>query len=260
MPSNGSPWVDLPGRIGIDRGGGNQHGGAPMYFNKKLAELYRRHWDDLLEDGLKIDGPEPTSPMLSSIDGQAFAKAKKRIMICGQETKGWEPFGASVADCMECYHRFFIEREFYDGFGRSAFWKVFRYFEKEFRMLFGSDQCVFIYQNLCKMGTNDGKAGVTDQIRDLERRCFPVIEEEVSILQPDILIFLTGPDRDHDIRFHFPDAQLIQSEVDCNLRRKAWVVADRLPSITLRLYHPSYYRAWTNAYRDAARDLIARRI
>lgn len=230
-----------------------------MSINEKLKNLYRQNWDLLISNGQSIKSPTPANPMLLSIDEEGFSKYSKIILICGQETWGWDEFGTSIEDSMETYHRFFIEREFYDGYGRSAFWKAFRFFEYEFTEAYKDHNVLFIWQNLSKMGRNDGGTGVTHEIRLLERKFFPVFASELELLKPNIVLFLSGPDRDDDILYHFPDAKFEQAGNQVNLRRQAWVSSPSLPMATLRLYHPSYFRAWTHQYKHEAVDLIKQR-
>jgi hypothetical protein len=86
-----------------------------------------------------------------------------------------------------------------------------------------------------------------------------VLRDEMAILKPDIVLFLTGPDRDDDIRFHFPDVQFSMAGTESNLRRLAWLSSRDLPVASIRLYHPSYYRAWTSEYRSSVVGLIRQR-
>jgi hypothetical protein len=230
-----------------------------MNINSKLKEIYEATWPALIESGHKITDPIPTNPMLLSFDEDFFSRADKRIMICGQETWGWGDFGSSVEDCMNGYYSFFVDEEFYPGYGKSAYWKAFRFFQAQFASLYPEQKIQFIYQNLSKIGRNDGATGVTNEIRTLERQHFPVFKKEIELLQPDMILFLTGPDRDHDIHFHFPDAEFSQAGDELNLRRRAWVSSPDLPSSTLRLYHPSYYSEWSHRYKDEAVSLLMKR-
>lgn len=230
-----------------------------MNINSKLKDIYEETWPDLLANGHKITDPIPTNPMLLSFDEQFFSQADKRILICGQETWGWGDFGSSVEDCMSGYYSFFIDEEFYPGYGVSAYWKAFRFFESQFGSLYQGQKIQFIYQNLSKIGRNDGGTGVTNEIRTLERKHFPVFKKEIELLRPDMVLFLTGPDRDHDIQFHFPDAEFSQAGEEPNLRRRAWVSSPDLPAASLRLYHPSYYAAWSNRYKNEAVSLLIQR-
>ena len=227
-----------------------------MSINSKLKEIYAAEWPALLENGRKIADSIPANPMLLSFDDLFFSQADKKIMICGQETWGWGGFGSSINDCMKNYYGFFVDKGFYPGYGKSAYWKAFRFFESQFISLFHGQKIQFIYQNLSKIGRNDGKTGVSNDIRSLERKYFPVFKRELELLQPDMVLFLTGPNRDHDIQFHFPDAVFCQAGDEPNLRRRAWVSSPDLPPASLRLYHPSYFAAWTNHYKNEAVSLL----
>lgn len=230
-----------------------------MDINLQLIELYKPKWLSLLERGSKISDPPPTDPLLLCFDAEKFSFASKRIVICGQETWGWGNFGSTIEDCMGEYRRFFVDGEFFDGYGVSSFWKAFRFFEFQLASIFEGQSLQFIWQNISKIGRNDNCTGVTDEIRELERMHLPVFKEEIKILKPDIVIFLTGPNRDHDIQFHFPDVQFSQAGDEPNLRRRAWVTSTELPFISLRLYHPSYFAAWTNQYKNEAISLLENR-
>lgn len=230
-----------------------------MNINSQLKEIYDAKWPTLLENAPKITGPAPTNPLLLCFDEAKFSQADKRILICGQETWGWGKFGSTVDACMEDYRSFFIDGEFYDGYGISAFWKAFRFFESQFSEIFVGQKLQFIWQNLSKIGRDDGETGVTDEIRSLEREFFPVFREEMMILKPDIVLFLTGPDRDHDIRFHFPNVEFSKAGDEPNLRQQAWVSSLGLPSASLRLYHPSYFGAWSHRYKNGAVALLKNR-
>ena len=230
-----------------------------MNINSQLKELYESKWPALLENGRNIAGPVPTSPLLLSVDEAEFSQADKRILICGQETWEWMSFGSTVEDCMACYRSFFVDGEFYEGYNTSAFWKAFRFFESQITNFFEKQKLQFIWQNLSKIGRNDGETGITDEIRSLEREYFPAFKDEIKVLAPDMILFLTGPNRDHDIRFHFPDAEFFQAGDEPNLRRRAWVSSTGLPSASLRLYHPSYFGAWTHQYKNEAVSLLKSR-
>jgi hypothetical protein len=207
-----------------------------MSINRQLAQLYSEHWDDLIEHGAKLCPPVPTNPMLLQFDEVSFSLASKRILISGQESTGSGLFGTAIHDQMEGYYRFFIQREFYPEVGRSAFWKAFRYFEREFRRLFGEHDSTFIYQNLSKMGRYDCENGVTPEIRQLERDHFAVLRDEMAILQPDIVLFLTGPNRDEDIRFHFPDVQLSPVGTENSLiANRGQIIANRGHILTFNI-------------------------
>lgn len=218
-----------------------------MSINNTLTELYRKHWDTLHQKGKALTIP-PANPLLLCVNEEEYEAADKKIMICGQETWGWSGWEQSIEATIEVYRKFFLNKEFYPGYGKSAFWKAFRYFENELTRAFSDQKLTFVWQNISKIGRNDKKTGVTPEIRQLERECFPVFSEEMRVLAPDIIIFLTGPHRDLDIFFHFPKAEF--KSVNDRVRRWCRIYQKDLPDVTVRTYHPSYYRGFNNSLKE----------
>ena len=228
-----------------------------MNVNSRLELLYRNHWADLITNGSLVDLPKPTNPMLLKIDEAKYEAASLRIIICGQENWGWDPFGTSIEEGMQGYWDFFVKEKFYNGVNRSAYWKAFRYFKEEISRHFANINCYYIYQNISKIARHDNVTGVTPSIRSLERKYFPVFKSEIEILSPNIIIFLTGPNRDDDIIFHFKDASFKPTQYENNLRKLAQVVHNQLPACTFRTYHPAYYRGFTSKIRAQIISLIS---
>lgn len=206
------------------------------------------HYGNLLIPKIQAD------PMLLSVDEDIYSTAKVRIMICGQETRGWTN-GNEIMKNMDGYRDFRVNNYHYGGHQKSAFWKAFRYFKSEIDRKYGAEECVYVYQNINKIGLL-GVNGMNNQVRNLERSHFPVVSKEFEILKPDIVIFLTGPSRDHDIKFHFPDLRFAKVGDESDLKRMAWLKSENLPQQSLRLYHPCYYRAFTNMYKNTAIDML----
>ncbi|HEY1081882.1 MAG TPA: hypothetical protein VGE29_06460 [Prosthecobacter sp.] len=226
-----------------------------MSINLELQTLYARHLDHAVKHG-QGTLPLPTNPMLLCYDEQRFADSSLRVMICGQETVGWDTLGSSVETGMATYRRFFVERQFYPGYGKSAFWKAFRFFEDHLPGIVGTQKIQFLYQNISKMGRADSRTGVPDSIRQVEREHFNVVSQEMRILAPHMVLFLTGG-RDGDIRFHFPDARFQQAGANPDLRKRAWVASAHLPAVSLRLYHPSYFAGWSRVLKKEYLALIS---
>lgn len=161
-----------------------------MSINSDLALLYRRHWETLQMEGAKLlDLPKvPASPLLLQVDEDSYQRSDLKVMIFGQETWGWGNFNDSIQVALERYTRFFVKENFYKGYKKSSFWQAFRTFKKHFDGNNKDKHISYIWNNISKIGIN-GKKGVTKEIRQLERDTFPVIREELAILNPDYLIF-----------------------------------------------------------------------
>lgn len=226
--------------------------------NNQLEALYQNHWGAFIENGKKIYEPIPTNPMLICVNEEEYNNSDVKVMICGKKTWGWVPFNTTIADTLHAYRNFFLERNFYGGYGKSAFWKTFQYFEDKLPKALNK-KCTFIYQNVNKVGREDGnpQSNTTENIRNLELHHFPVFKKELIILNPDIILFLTGPGGDNDIKLHFPDLKKTSVKNCPNIKQKAWLLSLDLPEISMRLYNPRHFEAWTDVYRQDVVSLIA---
>lgn len=233
--------------------------GKPMSINKQLQILYSKHWDNLLLQLDNEDNKKHTNPLLINVDEEKLTAADMKIMIFGQETKGWwdkNGFARTVDEGMDRYKKFYCEQGFYKGYKRSAFWKGFRFFQRELNKYYTDQKISYIWNNVSKIGKANGKTGVLPRIRDIERNFFPVVREEVNIIKPDMIIFLTGPNRDHDIKFHFPDVEFSSSGTSNTKRQLAKVASKNLPSMTIRMYHPSFYKGFDRKLKRNAVNLL----
>ena len=228
--------------------------------NILLDRLYKESWADL---SAQLNREENQGQYVMPF----FIKAPEiindpqiyKIMIFGQETWGWYDH-CSLEKWIEIgmneYERFFLKKGFYSGYRKSSFWQKFRFFEKELSKIIIEQgrKPVFIWNNISKIGNSDGKTGVSDNNRSIERQYFNVIAKEVEIIKPDLCIFMTGPNRDHDIKFNFPDASFkIANDIDL-IREMALI--DFLNIKGLRLYHPSFFAGFNNKYKMRALNVL----
>ena len=183
-------------------------------MNNKLKELYKVHWKSLLENA---KDKKAANPLLIKV-GCKYQKSDIKVMICGQESDGWNgTIGDKNKDIdflMNDYKAYFYDEQSYfdtnesytdDNYSKCrrlkrknkrAFWnrKNFKYFQE--KLTFDNKNIAFIWNNLSKIGNSTkhkkGRGKATKEIRELENKFFPVFEEELKILQPDIIIFRTG--------------------------------------------------------------------
>lgn len=226
-----------------------------MHQNEQLEKLYRNHWDDI-SNALENQNKKYAMPFLIKVPEAINNPTAYKIMIFGQETLGWydhRTLEEWIAIGMPEYEKFYLERNFYEGYSKSSFWKKFRYFERELSnaVLDQGKSPVFIWNNISKIGKSKNLgSGIFDAIRKIERENFSVISQELQIIKPDLCIFMTGPNRDHDIRFHFPEIKISQFGNGYPIREMAQLELCGFNGI--RLYHPSYYGKFTKKYQDDA--------
>ncbi|MBV35636.1 MAG: hypothetical protein CMP47_09305 [Rickettsiales bacterium] len=229
-----------------------------MSINQKLHSLYADNWASLQEKLKPLNPRKYTNPFLITFDEELLEKSDLKVMIFGQETKGWgDRFG--ILDTPEAviamYDKFFCQKNFYGGYGTSSFWKAFKYFEKKLQKAHPDKNVYFSWNNINKIGKSNGKTGVSKEARAIEREAFSVISYEVKVFEPDIVIFLTGPNRDGDIKHHFNDAEFTLLDPKSDIRKLAKVSSNFLPVRTIRMYHPSYYGGF-NGIRESALGAI----
>ena len=245
-------------------------------INKKLEKLYNSYYDKAKqaykEQKPKIErqGAEMSSPLLIKIDEKAYKKADKKIMIFGQETYGWHgEFGdKDIKFLQKDYLKYLTgNKEDFSGNeeqpyisskirltrrNKSSFWKAVKWFKREI-----DDDSYFVWNNVSKIGKKGRKTGMNCTIRCFESHYFSVIESEVKILKPDIIIFLTG-DRDEDIKRSF-NVEFVKQSI---LAKKKYKFAKvKIKDLNwnckaVRLNHPSYFGGY-NATRKQALSIIS---
>lgn len=231
-----------------------------MSIKQSLFNLYSSKWDKFA-DQLEESNYQCNFAMPFLLDVPDSLEDKFKIMIYGQETWGWYD-GSSLDGWIEKgmlgYKRFFLEKNFYSGYQKSSFWQAFRFYEKHIpEILKGKDiaqEPVFIWNNICKLGLGNEKTGVNGLSRALEQKYFDIVQGEFEIIKPDLVIFLTGPTRDHDIKFNFKDVKFTQAIDTFSQRKMALVDINGIGG--LRLYHPAYFSGFNKKYKKDTLEVL----
>lgn len=210
----------------------------------------------------------PSYPLLLKINEDEHYKADLKIMIMGQETDSWErqqkrPFSpidqsskivaSTVDDFMDTY------RTFLDKWGKnSPFWHYIKDIDKTLHHKLPGKTIEIIWNNIYKIGNKEkGKNRPTDVIRSFENKHLNVIEEEVNILRPDIIIFFTGPNYEKRVEKIFPITLSTPLVPSINERELAkFQLSNGITAY--RTYHPAYLHRNNKAeYRDyICKDII----
>lgn len=176
-------------------------------INKELEKLY---CGQLIDSGLakylhnrniklgdKSDQHYTYPYLLSVPDNYSFESNPFVVMIFGRETYGWgrelnndqtDYFRAEVkiTKIMEHYNKTLIKNiEITKGF-----WTYVRLLKEKIDETFGS-KVILLYNNVAKIGYQYGRTGFDPDIN----MKFRVIPEEISIIKPDLLLFITGDTR-----------------------------------------------------------------
>lgn len=195
---------------------------APM--NVELA----RRYETVLPQLLAAPG-DVSRPLLMHVPPGYEANSRK-LMIVGQETKGWGTKGVqiSVAELMGEYAGF----NFGEKYRRSPFWVASHALHRALNP--DAPARSFLWSNLVKVDQN-------------ERRPSPEIEEwvarlgllamEIKVTRPDVVVFFTGPRYDARLEATFPGLRF--EETGPKISR---VIHPELPERSFRTYHPGYLR------------------
>jgi hypothetical protein len=219
----------------------------------QLNEIYR---SSFRFESLSPDLAERLScPLLLAV-GDAWAFSRRRILVVGQETLGWEfeagqyypwpypplescrhfqTYEHGVEALVHAYRAFEFARHQPKHY-RSPFWRAFRYLKEA-----AADTDV-LWTNLFKCSVDDGSVVNNcdpEEIKQLLVFQRGVLAREIEILQPTAVLLFTGPRYDNSLSAEFPHLEFRLFGQHA-VRQLAWVSAPDMCAPALRTYHPAY--------------------
>lgn len=217
-------------------------------MNSELRALYASKWDKLTKHMQHIKDAEdcpikPTNPLLLSIDEEEYRNADIRIMFYGQETNSWyDSFNPNMQFTLKEYENFYLSGTAMKGYG-GHFWNGINRFKKLFQKKYPDKKLAFVWNNIIKIGNEARNANRPPAYTyKVEREYFSVIKEEIEILRPDVLLFLTGPNYDSILKDNFGNVE--KSTVPGFKQRALVQVMKHSNTNAFRTYHPRYL--WMN--------------
>ena len=111
----------------------------------------------------------------------------------------------------------------------------------------------FVFQNVVKVGKRH-EAGCDDYIDKLSQKYFPVFGEELKILRPDLIVFLTGPNYDERIKYAMGDFEKEQIGDGSILCDRLKFKNPDFPS-AIRINHPGWLQR-KHKYRIMVDEVI----
>ncbi len=234
-------------------------------LNKNLTELYQSKWKHFSEKLLEItnsnDYPvKPTNPLLIKIPNEdEYKKADIKIMIFGKETNDWDRhFKNNIVLIQSFYVHFFINKTNKNTFHRlnTPFWIGVKNFLERIKQRYPDKTIYFLWNNVIKVGIKTKKGKPPRYIREIEKTYFPVLKEEINILRPDIVLFLSGNGYDKYLKAQFPSMSFepiknypIDQLTEVNLENV---------DLAFRSYHPFFLitRRLMNDFFNAILDNI----
>lgn len=187
-----------------------------MTVNEQLMEMYEHHFNELIQhleaDGIKFQVQPPFLLGLSPIGSQLpifsneewYTKADLKVMFFGREAHIWGWRDENKSDeFVEGYEEFYGVN--YNGYcfmidtdnhlGKSPFIRgmngLMSGIIEKLHKVYPKKRAAFLWNNISKLSSIEGKFANDKAHRD-ELLYFHVIPNEIRILKPDIVIFLTG--------------------------------------------------------------------
>lgn len=172
-----------------------------------------------------LHGPFLCSPK------ENYFEAKTKILIVGQETKGWPNLDIGIEGLMDTYRKFNLG----ENYTASPFWSFIRKLELHFDL--PKYSCA--WTNINKYDINEGRPQGKYELEI--STVDSLLISEIEILNPDVCIFLVGPDFNFRLKKTFQD---IEFEEIHSWKRRQFVKLKhpRLPERSYRTYHPKYLR------------------
>ena len=230
-------------------------------MNKKLQELYSSKGENLnlaMEEIIKDEKLEqkPTCPLLIYFDNEEnFNNSDIRIMVYGQETNSWyNEFHNSQKEILNNYNDFYNGGECWSYGGQ--FWNGVSRFLGTLRNKYPDKKVDLIWNNIVKIGKYEDKGFPPDYIYEVEREYFSVIKDELRIIKPNVVLFLTGPNYDSVIEDNFGKIAYTKLHNGFSERQISKLSIPGIP-FAFRTYHPNYlWRNDIDSYFESIIDSI----
>mgnify|MGYP002620383668 CR=1 FL=1 len=241
-------------------------------IQKQLNGIYLEYLNKLTSDGelrnkLEIDRISP--PVLINIDAPyaQYAEADIKILYIGKENNGWmsrknqEEYGLNqnfteteifLNALLKLYKKFNLGRKY-----RRAFYTFMDLLLEKFKI--NNRKPGILWSNLIRLDcVNKKNLSESDKLKE---KVFEldennqILREEIAILKPDIVVFVTGPNYDHFLKKSFPGLKMNQLR-DFKPREISILEHDSLPKTSLRIYHPGYHNRLGRDYKSKLTTLI----
>ncbi|WP_228710017.1 hypothetical protein [Klebsiella pneumoniae] len=147
-------------------------------MNNKLNLLYINNIGILNEYSKRYSDKNLHGPLLLNISN--YSSQKIKLMVVGQETFGWNK-SPSIVDQQATYQKFNFGSSYYS----SAFWNIIRKVERSLNI----EPYAIAWSNLNRFDIDCGSPDRTELAQDIASLDY-LVKEEISILKPDICIFL----------------------------------------------------------------------
>jgi len=201
-------------------------------MNEELISIYQRELKILENAG--FESHDFDGPLLMNCWEEDYLNSKYKMLFLGRESNGW--FGKLNFDIYDCIKRY-KDFELCNEGDYTTFWQYI-YETKNILMPKTVGQKNFLWSNVSKFSNPDGTA---IDFEDFKTFCdnFNVLQSEIEIAKPDVIIFFSGNSWDEKIQYQINDKisfERVSDNIPANELSR--LVSDAFPYHTYRLAHP----------------------
>lgn len=208
--------------------------------NQKLLKLFESKWEAVNKVYDALQEEEEWAVLHLACVPPNYEKMKYKILIVGQENNGYgyetEPKKSML------FTLDFQNGRYYDNAPFFSFPYSFcasindcdneKYSKKSYLAWVNLKE--FSFETSSKKSLNEKAQNIIDNE-------YNILEEEIKIINPDIVLFLTGPNYDYYIKAQLNGVEFKTVE-NYHIRQFARVEHKSLPKNSFRIYHPVYLR------------------
>ena len=222
--------------------------------NQKLLKLFESKWG-VVEKVCNVVKDEELKIVLHlACVPPNYEKMKYKILIVGQENDGWE-IEDNARLSMFATLDFLNSKD--DNDRRPFFSFPYKFCKSinNLEYIKDSKKTYFTWVNLREFSFDEEpKTSLGKEAQSIIDNEFNILEEEIKIINPDIVLFLTGPDYDFDIEKQLKGVEFKTVE-NYNIREFARVEHEALPKNSFRIYHPNRIRFIKEGYKKYLESL-----
>ncbi|MEE1920505.1 hypothetical protein V0R50_08640 [Pseudomonas sp. 148P] len=200
-------------------------------------------------------------PLLLSVSDK-WVNAKKRVLVVGQETLGWEWYPGEFFPGLEVpienfldfqkthnsvqaltagYQAFEFARH-QPGNYNSPFWRAYRSVRTALGEEIDGPETAVLWTNLFRMALDNGSVyenASAEEAALLRDAGSALLLAEIEALAPTSVMFFTGPNYNSHLYSIFPGVELVGFE-DYEVEKTSMLWHPKLPVLSFRTYHPAY--------------------
>lgn len=235
-------------------------------LNSSLCSTYQQYLPqfELALNQLNTIKSHLSYPLLVNAFPEYF-KSRIKLFIVGQQTKGWSLYDSKgdhwyginrnyspddlIRRLLDVYKGFNLGQNYYN----SPFWRSSHRLYCKLNP--SGPEYGFLWSNLIRIDQDQRR--LAPDIEESVCNVFPILQQEIELAKPDVLIFFTGPNYDSRLENTFNGLTygVIKGYA---LRTLARIQHNDLPTNSFRTYHPGYLtRSLTKEEVDGILSKIA---